>query len=98
MAMTIALIGYGEVGRILAEDLREALLVPKSAVLSEGDTSVVMVARGGKAFRTDLDPGLELDDWVECKNRGSAGLQPGELVIVAGHEDLEDQAAVRLPQ
>ena len=84
--------------RILAEDLREALLVPKSAVLSEGDTSVVMVARGGKAFRTDLDPGLELDDWVECKNRGSAGLQPGELVIVAGHEDLEDQAAVRLPQ
>ncbi len=84
--------------RILAEDLREALLVPKSAVLSEGDTSVVMVARGGKAFRVDLDPGLELDDWIECKNRGSNGLHEGELVIVAGHEDLEDQAAVRLQQ
>ena len=84
--------------RILAEDLREALMVPKSAVLSEGDTSVVMVARNGKAFRTDLDPGLELDDFVECKNRGSNGLQPGEFVIVAGHEDLEDQAAIRLPQ
>ena len=84
--------------RILAEDLREALMVPKSAVLSEGDTSVLMVARNGKAFRTDLDPGLELDDFVECKNRGSNGLQPGEFVIVAGHEDLEDQAAIRLPQ
>jgi RND family efflux transporter MFP subunit len=84
--------------RILAEDLREALMVPKSAVLSEGDTSVVMVARDGKAFRTDLDPGLELDDFVECKNRGANGLQPGELVIIAGHEDLEDQAAIRLPQ
>ena len=84
--------------RILAEDLREALMVPKSAVLSEGDTTVVMVARNGKAFRTDLDPGLELDDFVECKNRGSNGLQPGEFVIVAGHEDLEDQAAIRLPQ
>jgi hypothetical protein len=57
-----------------------------------------MVARNGKAFRTDLDPGLELDDFVECKNRGSNGLQPGEFVIVAGHEDLEDQAAIRLPQ
>lgn len=84
--------------RILAEDLREALLVPKGAVLSEGDTSVVMVARGGKAFRVDLDPGLELEDWIECKNRGSSGVQPGEMVIVAGHEDLEDQAAVRLQQ
>lgn len=84
--------------RIQAEDLREALMVPKSAMLSEGETAVVMVARSGKAIRTDLDPGLELDDWIETKNRGANGLQPGELVIVEGHEDLEDQAAVRLQQ
>jgi RND family efflux transporter MFP subunit len=84
--------------RIQAEDLREALMVPKSAILSEGDAAVVMVARTGKAIRIDLDPGLEQDDWIECKNRGANGLQPGELVIVEGHEDLEDQAAVRLQQ
>lgn len=84
--------------RIQAEDLREALMVPKAAMLSEGDTAVVMAARAGKAFRTDLDPGLELDDWIECKNRGANGLQPGDLVVVEGHEDLEDQAAIRVQQ
>lgn len=80
--------------RIQAENLREALMVPKAAVLSEGDISVVMVVREGKATRVDLDPGLELQDWLECRNRGAAGVQVGELVITSGHEDLKDQSAV----
>ena len=80
--------------RILAESLREALLVPKAAVLSEGDVSVVMVVRDGKACRVDLDPGLELQDAIECKHRGESGLQPGDLVITSGHEDLKDQSPV----
>lgn len=80
--------------RILAEDKRPALMVPKTAVLSEGQVSVVMVVRDGKANRVDLDPGLELKEWIECKNRGENGLRPGDLVIVTGHEDLKDQAAV----
>lgn len=84
--------------RIRAEEVREALMIPKAAVLSEGDVAVVMVARGGKAMRIDLDPGLEQDQWIECKNRGSNGLEPGDLVIVEGHQDLEDQTAVRVAQ
>jgi RND family efflux transporter MFP subunit len=85
-------------GRIRAEELRPALMVPKAAVLSEGDVSVVMAARNGKACRVDLDPGLELDDWVECKNSGTNGLQSGDFVITEGHEDLQDQSAVRVAQ
>lgn len=69
-------------------------MVPKAAVLSEGDVSVVMVVRDGKAMRVDLDPGLELQDEIECKNRGESGLKPGELVITSGHEDLKDQSPV----
>ncbi|MCY2956128.1 MAG: efflux RND transporter periplasmic adaptor subunit [Planctomycetota bacterium] len=84
--------------RILAESMREALMVPKAAVLSEGDVSVVMVLRDNKASRIDLDPGLEQQDFVECRNRGPAGLQPGELVIVSGHEDLKDESAVILAE
>jgi len=84
--------------RIRAEAVRETLMVPKAAVLSEGDVAVVMAARAGKAMRVDLDPGLEQDQWVECKNRGKNGLEPGDLVIVEGHEDLEDQTAVRVSQ
>jgi membrane fusion protein, multidrug efflux system len=82
--------------RILAEELREALVVPKTAVLSEGDVSIVMVVRDGKATRVDLDPGLELQDAIECRNRSAAGLRPGDLVITSGQEDLKDQSAVRV--
>lgn len=84
--------------RILAEAQREALMVPKTAVLAEGEVAVVMVVRNGKACRVDLDPGLELQDLVECRNRGDAGLQPGDLVIVSGQEDLKDQTPVEVAQ
>lgn len=82
--------------RILAEEQRQALLVPKAAVLSEGEVAVVMVVRGGRACRIDLDPGIELQDRVECRNVGDGGLQPGDLVIVSGHEDLADQTEVQV--
>lgn len=84
--------------RIRVEELRETLLVPKAGVLSEGDVAVVMVVRGGKACRVDVDPGLELPQWVESRNRGENGLAPGDLVIVEGQEDLKDQSDVRVVQ
>jgi RND family efflux transporter MFP subunit len=84
--------------RILTEAEREALMVPKIAVLAEGEVAVVMAVRNGKACRVDLDPGLELQDRVECRNRGDAGLQPGDLVVVSGHEDLKDQSTVEVAQ
>ncbi len=82
--------------RILAESEREALLIPKTAVLSDGDVSVVMAVREGKAIRIGFDRGVELEDLVECRNRGDAGLQAGDLVITSGHEDLKDQTPVEL--
>lgn len=84
--------------RILAEDERQALMVPKTAVLSEGEVSVVMVVRGGRACRLDLDPGIELQDRIECRNTGDGGLHPGDLVITSGHDDLADQAEVQVAQ
>jgi RND family efflux transporter MFP subunit len=80
--------------RIMTEEKREALMLPKSAVLSEGDVAVVFAVRDGKANRVALDPGLETEDQVECRNRGDDGLSPGDLVVVVGHEDLKDQAQV----
>ena len=80
----------------LTEEQRTALMVPKAAVLSEGEVSVVLAVREGKAYRINLDPGLELEAWVECRNRGDDGLHDGDLVIVSGHEDLRDQAPVEV--
>lgn len=84
--------------RILAEDERQALMLPKTAVLSEGDVSVVMVVREGRACRIDLDPGIELQDRIECRNTGDGGVHPGDLVITSGHDDLADQAEVKVAQ
>jgi membrane fusion protein (multidrug efflux system) len=82
--------------RILTEDLREALMVPKTAVLAEIETAVVFAVRDGRATRIALDPGLEAEDWVECRNRGDDGLRSSDRVIVVGHEDLKDQAVVEV--
>ena len=80
--------------RIMTEDLRPALMVPKTAVLAEGDLSVVFAVRDGKANRVALDPGLETETHVECRNRGDDGLTTRDVVVVVGHEDLKDQAVV----
>lgn len=82
--------------RIMTEDLREALMVPKLAVLSEGDVSVVFAVRDGKVNRVVLDPGLETEESIECRNRGDDGLGAGDRVVVVGHEDLKDQTPVEV--
>jgi RND family efflux transporter MFP subunit len=82
--------------RILTEDLREALMVPKAAVLAEGDRSIVFVVRDDHGHKVTLDAGLEERDWVECRNRGDDGLRPDDRVVVSGHEDLRDQAVVEV--
>lgn len=82
--------------KILAEDLREALMVPKQAVLNNGDLTVVYAVRDGKAYEVDVDPGIEKDDWVECRNRGDSGLRHGDVVVVSGQDDLRDQQQVEV--
>ena len=82
--------------RILTEKVRQALMVPKAAVLSEGDRSIVFAVRNGKVYEVDLDPGLELENSIECRNLGDDGLQPGDQVVVSGHADLKDQDPVRV--
>jgi len=84
--------------RILAEDLRTALMVPKRAVLNNGDVSIVYAIRDGKAHEVDLDPGLERDEWIECRNRGDSGLHPDDLVVVSGQDDLRDQQPVEISE
>lgn len=82
--------------RILAEDEREALMVPKSAVLNEGSASVVFVVRDGIARRVVLDPGLEEREHLEARNRGQDGLAPGDIVVTSGQQGLQDKALVEV--
>jgi RND family efflux transporter MFP subunit len=82
--------------RILTESLRDALMVPKSAVLAEGDRSIVFAIRDGIAHRVELQPGVEERLAVECLNRGGDGLRDDDVVAVSGHEDLKDRTAVEI--
>lgn len=84
--------------RILTESLREALMVPKAALLAEGETMIVFAIRDGIARRVLLQPGLEERLAVECTNRGPDGLREGDLVATGGHEDLRDKQQVELAQ
>lgn len=81
---------------ILTEEEREALMVPKAAVVNEIDKSIVYVIRDMIAHRIILDPGLEQSEFIECKNLGDHGLGPGDLVVVSGQRDLRDKAEVEI--
>ena len=86
---------------ILTEEDREAIMIPKTAVLSDGDDSVVFFIRDplegkGKARRMRLETGIEDDTSIECRNSGAQGLRPGDLIIVSGQQDLKDQTEVEI--
>ena len=59
-------------------DQRPTLLVPKKAIMTEGDASYVWTIRDGAAERVPIKRGRELEDGVEVRE----GLSDGDLVIV----------------
>jgi len=86
---------------ILTEKKRDAIMIPKTAILSDGDDSILFYVRDpldghGKARRLKLETGIEDDTAVECRNRGSQSLKEGDLILVSGHQGLKDQAEVQL--
>lgn len=82
--------------RILTEESRRAIMVPKTAVLAEADESIVFVVRDGIATKVVLQTGLEDSTHVECRNQGNGGLHENDLLVVSGHDDLKDQTKVEV--
>ena len=74
-------------------DSRQALAVPRSAVLPEEDKHIVFTLKDGKAVEHEVKTGLENDDQVEVL--GDA-LKTGEMVIIEGNYELEDGMAVKV--
>ena len=81
---------------IVTEEQREALMVPKAAILNEGTRSVVFAVREGVARRVVLKSGLEERDHVENLDRGETGLGPDDVVAVSGQAGLRDNTAVEI--
>jgi cobalt-zinc-cadmium efflux system membrane fusion protein len=63
---------------------RNAVVVPASAVIHEGQTTTVFVQSGGKAEQQSVTTGQTVDGKVEILS----GLQPGQQVAIDGAELL----------
>jgi hypothetical protein len=81
--------------RITLAEHRDALLIPRDALLSTdgADKATVMVAEDGRAVRRTVRSGLRDAEHVEIVD----GLDAGDLVVVEGGLGLPDGAAI-VPQ
>jgi RND family efflux transporter MFP subunit len=76
--------------RIVTDTRRDALLVPKAAVVREDAVDYLFVADGGRARRCKVTLGYPSNGRIEV----AAGLTGAESVIVAGQGSLKDGARV----
>ncbi|HEX7051273.1 MAG TPA: efflux RND transporter periplasmic adaptor subunit [Longimicrobiales bacterium] len=67
-------------------------LVPASAIIADAGAPAVFVVKDGRALRRTVETGLTSEGRVEIVS----GLEPGELVVVAGNNALRDGAEVRV--
>jgi membrane fusion protein (multidrug efflux system) len=75
-------------------NLERALLVPKDAVVEDGDEKVVWTIKDGKAERRPVEIGTPVGDRWQIRS----GLEPGEGVVVTGNESLKAGMAVEVVQ
>jgi membrane fusion protein (multidrug efflux system) len=75
----------------LANDERDALVIPEEALTPEAERQFVYVVAGGKAERREVRIGGRRPGSVEIV----AGLTAGEQVIVEGTQKVRDGGAVR---
>jgi RND family efflux transporter MFP subunit len=77
---------------IITRESHEALMIPKVAILYQGELPHAFVVRNGKAHRIEINPGIELKDSLEALNKGGVDdenrFHPGEAVVIKGKEKL----------
>ena len=76
--------------RIVTDTHRDALLVPKAAIVREDAVDYVFVAAAGRARRCKVTLGYPSDGRIEV----SAGLAGTDAVVIAGQGSLKDGARV----
>jgi RND family efflux transporter MFP subunit len=70
---------------------RRALVVPRSAVLDNGQGAFVYTVRQGRAKKTNVQTGLEQGDEIEI----IGPVKAGDTVITLGNYELSDGMAIR---
>jgi HlyD family secretion protein len=78
--------------QVVAQQKSDALLVPKEAVVQQGNNQVVFVNDNGKASQRQVQVGITDDKSSEILS----GINPGEQVVVVGQTGLRDGVPIRV--
>jgi len=71
---------------------RETLIIPRTAVLPEGDHYVIFTVKDGRVQKQSVRVGLETDKESEVI---SENLRPGDLIVVLGNYELHDGMEIK---
>ena len=71
---------------------RQAIYIPREALIRTGQRNAVVLALGAGRFQpVEVTPGVETDDWVEIQR----GIKEGDVVVTSGQFLIDSEANVR---
>ena len=71
---------------------KQALFIPREALIRTGSRTAVVLALGSGRFQpVEVVPGVEADDWVEI----ASGIKEGDTVVTSGQFLIDSEANVR---
>jgi hypothetical protein len=71
---------------------KQALFVPREALIRTGSRNAVVTALGSGRFQpVEVTPGIESDDWIEIRH----GIKEGDVVVTSGQFLIDSEASVR---
>ncbi len=85
-------VAFRETAQEIDDAPRSLCLVPRSAVIREGDRRVVFMVNGEVVERRAVSIGRELGGDIEI----IAGLSPGDIVVVEAPADLQDGQKIKI--
>ena len=83
---------YAEVAILGTAAGKQALFVPREALIRTGSRNAVVLALGSGRFQpVEVTPGVESDDWIEIRH----GIKEGDVVVTSGQFLIDSEASVR---
>ncbi len=79
---------------IIIKHQPEAVIIPRSAIQTRDNRSVVFVVEGVSAEMREITEGISTREEVEIVE----GLNEGERLVIEGHETLRDKSKVRVTE
>ncbi len=83
---------YAEVDILSTAAGKQALFVPREALIRTGTRNAVVLALGAGRFQpVAVTPGAESGDWIEIRH----GIKEGDVVVTSGQFLIDSEASVR---